>query len=114
MNALKDQIREIVEIVTLVPEQFKATCFEMLLKEAIANCRLSAASAISKPDVATAQTPAKNSTPKADEPVDASAAASQSIQPKVGEGTDITAADIHMKVRKFLEKGDLTVANLNE
>lgn len=114
MNAFKDQIREIVEIVALVPEQFKATCFEMLLKEAIANCRPNAASPAEKAAASATQTPAKNSTPKVEELVDEPPAASKSAQPKVGEGTDITASDIHIKVRKFLEKGELTVSNLNE
>ncbi len=110
MSDLKEKIKEIVEIVALVPEQFKTTCFELLLKEAIANTRIevpaSVTTAVSQhhPNKATQQ----------DIEVTPEASMLSPAQPKVEDGTDISISDIHMKVRKFMEKGDITVSNLNE
>ncbi len=114
MADFKEQIKEIVEIVALVPEEFKTRCFEMLLEEAIANNRPATAYPPSASVAPTPKASAKNTTPQAEEKIDEAPTAPPSVQPKVGEGTDIVTADIHMKVRKFLEKGDLTVTNLNE
>lgn len=114
MAEFKEQIKEIVEIVALVPEEFKTKCFEMLLEEAIANNRPATAYPPPAPVAPAPKAPAKGTTPQAEEKIDETPSAPPSVQPKVGEGTDIATVDIHMKVRKFLEKGDLTVANLNE
>ena len=39
MADLREQIREIVELVALVPESLKTMCFEMLLKDALSHRR---------------------------------------------------------------------------
>lgn len=114
MAEFKEQIKEIVEIVALVPEEFKTKCFEMLLEEAIVKNRPIMASRPSVTLVPAPNAPTKDTTPQTEEKINETSPSPPSVQPKVGEGTDITTADIHMKVRKFLEKGDLTVANLNE
>jgi hypothetical protein len=114
MADLKERIKEIVEIVANVPEEFKATCFEMLLKEAIANNRSAAAPPAVAHVAPTPKTLLKDKTTQTEEKLENEPLAPSSVQPTVGEGTDITAGDIHMKVRKFLEKGALTIDNLNE
>jgi hypothetical protein len=111
MAELKQQIKEIVEIVALVPEEFKTTCFEMLLKDAIATNKSVT------PHLATASTalPAKSqANEKADKADHEFTPPLAPSQPQVGDGADISLSDIHMKVRKFLERSDLTVSNLNE
>ena len=114
MSDLKHQIKEIVEIVALVPEEFKTTCFEILLKEAVANNKPSAVSEAAKSAFDASVPPVTNSPAKVEETVDEPDTALRSAQPKVDEGTDIATADVHIKVRRFLEKSDLTIANLNE
>lgn len=114
MAEFKEQIKEIVEIVQLVPEQFKTMCFEMLLKEAIASNRPATVHSPSAPVAPQPKSSVKDPIPQALEKIDEALSVPPSSQPKVGEGTDIVTGDIHMKVRKFLEKGDLTVSNLNE
>ena len=114
MTQFKEQIREIVEIVALVPEEFKTMCFEMLLKEAIANNRPATAHSLSVPVASSSKASGQDSIPQSQEKIKEALPVPPSVQPKVGEGTDIANGDIHMKVRKFLDKGDLTVANLNE
>ena len=113
MAELKQQIKEIVEIVALVPEDFRTMCFEMLLKDAIALNRVAAEASLNL-STSKIKPKTKDATPLADEQIDEDTSVPPSVQPKVGEGTDITSADVHMKVRKFLEKSALTVANLNE
>ena len=111
MTSLKEEIKEIVEIVALVPEPQKAMCFEMLLKEALANRRTPQ----SPPQLPTAQTPkAAAPTALAAAPPAAADLPVNGIQPKVNEGSDIVLSDLHMKTRKFLEKGEVTLAQLNE
>ena len=114
MADLKEQIKEIVEIVALVPDEFKTICFEMLLNEAIANGRLVAALSPPSPIAPVHRSPSKDAISQAEDNIDESSSGDASVRPKVGEGTDIATSDIHMKVRKFLERGGLTTDNLNE
>lgn len=117
MADLKEQIREIVDIVALVPESLKTTCFEMLLKDALSHRRAPhpppPAPAPITPPVAP---PATNWTAPASDSSDADTGGTvrPAIQPKVAEGSDITLADIHMKARKFLKKGEVTLLQLND
>jgi hypothetical protein len=115
MADLKEQIREIVDIVALVPESLKTMCFEMLLKDALSHRR---APPLPPPAPITAHVPppAKKGTDPALDSNDADTGATvrPAVQPKVAEGSDIALADIHMKARKFLEKGDVTLLQLND
>lgn len=114
MSKFKEQIKEIVEIVALVPEEFKTMCFEILLKEAIANSRSAAAPPLAESAALTSKSSAKETTHQNEAKIDEAPPMPPSVQPKVGEGADIVAGDIHIKVRKFFEKGEITIANLNE
>lgn len=40
VTSLREEVKEIVEIVALVPDEHKAMCFEMLLKEVLAKQHL--------------------------------------------------------------------------
>lgn len=107
MADLKEQIKEIVEVVALVPEQFKDQCFELLLKDALA-----------KRSLTTDAIPAKAAPrPQASEASDGEQKERQPLteakQPKVNAGSDISLADLHMKTRKFMEKHAVTVDELN-
>lgn len=109
MADLKEQVKEIIEIVALVPESLKTTCFELLLKEALAK-------RASPPPPPPSPPPAPAPTPKvATEADDKNNETQQppATQPKVNDGSDIGLADIHMKTRKFLEKNDVTLGQLN-
>ena len=108
MQSLEEEIKEIVETVALVPEAQKAICFEMLLKEALANRRASP----SLPPAPTLRTTAPS--PPAASPVAPTDLPANGAQPKVNDGADIVSADLHMKTRKFLEKGEVTLDQLNE
>lgn len=111
MTSLKEEIKEIVDIVALVPEPQKAMCFELLLKEALASRRAPP----SPPSVPPAST-RKSAVPT---PAAVASAApadlpTNGVQPIVAEGADIAMSDLHMKTRKFLEKGEVTLGHLNE
>lgn len=116
MVDLKEEIKEIVEIVALVPESLKVMCFEMLLKDALAKRH-----APSKAPVHAPAPPAPEpKVPKAVAPMEESDTESDStsipapgVQPKVGGGSDITSSDLHMKTKKFMEKGGLTLEHIN-
>lgn len=117
MADIKEEIKEIIEIVTLVPESLKVMCFEMLLKDALAKRH-----APPKP-------PVHATVPPSPEPKASNAAAAPreelstesdptsipapGVQPKVGGGSDISSSDLHMKTKKFMEKGGLTLEHIN-
>lgn len=117
MADLKEQIREIVEIVGLVPESLRTMCFEMLLKDALSHRRAPPPPPPAPPApvaaLATKEKEAAAASTEGGDP-DTGDAPRPAIQPKVAEGSDITLADIHMKARKFLEKGDVTLVQLND
>lgn len=110
MTSLKEEIKEIVEIVALVPEPQKAMCFEMLLKEAITNRRIPQSPPPAPPAVTKAVAPTGSIT----DPEDSANPPSNGAQPKVNVGSDIVMSDLHMKTKKFLDKGEVTLAQLNE
>ena len=118
MADLKEQIREIVEIVALVPEALKVTCFEMLLNDALSHRRAPPPPPPAPPaPVAPLVAPrATNGTEPAlhSSAADLGGTVRPAVQPKVAEGSDITLADIHMRARKFLEKGEVTLSQLND
>lgn len=111
MTSLKEEIKEIVEIVALVPEPQKAMCFEMLLKEVLTNRRIPP-SPLQAPPAPILRAPAPM-TPGAG-PTDPADPPPNGAQAKVNDGSDIVMSDLHMKTRKFLEKGEVTLAQLNE
>ena len=111
MTNLKEEIKEIVDILALVPEPHKAMCFEMLLNEALANRRTPLSSPQAQP---AAKLKAAEPIALLADPVEPAAQSSNGIQPKVNNGSDIAISDLHMKTKKFLEKYEVTLAQLNE
>lgn len=115
MTSLKEEVKEIVEIVALVPDEHKSMCFEMLLKDALAKRHLPSKPAPHPPPPTSAPEPkiAKSSVSASDaEPADGKAPGG--VQPKVNEGSDIVLSDLHVKTKKFLEKGEVTLDQLND
>lgn len=117
MADLKEEIKEIIEIVALVPESLKVMCFEMLLKDALARRHAPPKPPVHPP---VPPVPEPNAPKSAAAPTDESGTESDStsipapgVQPKVGGGSDITLPDLHMKTKKFMEKGSLTLEHIN-
>lgn len=112
MTSLKEEVKEIVAIVALVPDEHKAMCFEMLLTDALAkrHSLSKSASHLPAPEVKTATNPgpADDGDNTDDQKVPAAGG-----QPKVNEGSDIVSADLHMKTRKFMSSNSLTLENIN-
>lgn len=99
MKKLKDTVQEIVKIAQECPDNFQQICFEILLTRALGDDR---------PAAATPETPST---------LDAGAEKHdpQSVVEVSGQTQDdILSKDIHVKVRKFLEKHDLSVDHLNQ
>jgi len=95
---LKNKIAEIVELVSTVPANLQEKCFEVLLTDHLSR--------------------EKAATKKPPEP---SAGATQPAEPnspasvtEITGGEDVTLSDIHVKVRKFLEKSELGIQHLNQ
>ena len=117
MADLRTEIKEIVEIVALVPESLKVMCFEMLLKDALAK-RHSPSKPSHPPAAATAAQPMAEkpaAAPATDSVTanDSTSVPAPGTQPKLNGGSDITMADLHMKTRKFMDKGGLTLEHIN-
>jgi hypothetical protein len=110
---LRDKLKEIVELVALVPERFQERCFEMLLKEAIEGHKPA-----QDPDKGTAQTTPKGGASKKDpaakpedpDPLDPE----KKLENKVTGQGDIAFVDLHMKARRFLEKNGISIEKLND
>jgi hypothetical protein len=117
MADLKEEIKEIIEIVALVPESLKVMCFEMLLKDALAKRHSPPKSPVHAPvpPAPEPKTPKGAAVPTAesDTESDSTSIPAPGVQPKVSGGTDITLADLHMKTKKFMEKGSLTLEHIN-
>jgi hypothetical protein len=112
VTSLKEEVKEIVEIVALVPDAHKEMCFEMLLKDALAN-RHSPPKHAAHPPVPEAKM-AKSPAPADDTGnTDEQKAPAAGGQPKVNEGSDIASADLHMKTKKFMNSNGLTLENIN-
>ena len=116
MTDLKEEIKEIVDMVALVPESLKVMCFEMLLKDALAKRH-----SPPKPTQAPAHA-VREVKPKATEHaalVDESGNEAESVpptpavQPKVNGGSDIATSDLHMKTKRFMMNGDVTLEHIN-
>jgi hypothetical protein len=111
---LKDQIKQIVEIIALVPERFQEQCFDLLLKDALASrptTLTASARSSSSPAAIPSGSPVQSQAPA--EPGDEEQQALSGRQPKVNAGSDISLADLHMKTRKFMERHAVTVDELN-
>lgn len=116
MADLKEEIRDIVEIVALVPEPLKAMCFEMLLKDALAKRHGLHKSPLHAPAPPAQEPKAANAAPSMplqDDSVKPVSVPAPGVQPKVNGGSDITMSDLHMKTKKFMEKGGLTLEHIN-
>lgn len=115
--SLKEQIKDIVDIVALVPEPLKVMCFEMLLKDALAKRHAPPNAQVLAPvSAALEQKTPKAAAPPADESDTESHSASlpaTGVQPQVGGGSDIALSDLHMKTRRFIDKGGLTLEHIN-
>lgn len=117
MTSLKEEVKEIVEIVALVPEEHRAMCFEMLLKDALSTRHASSKPVphpATHPSTSEAK-PAKSPTPVTDtgNVTNDQISPAAGIQPKVNEGSDIVMADLHMKTKKFMSSNNLTLEHIN-
>jgi len=114
---LKEEIKDIVEIVALVPESLKVMCFEMLLKDVLAKRhaahRPPGNSIVSPTSERKAPKDAAAPEERAVSESDSTSVPAPGLQPRVGGGSDITPSDLHMKTKKFLEKGGLTLDHIN-
>jgi hypothetical protein len=120
VTSLREEVKEIVEIVTLVPEEHRAMCFEMLLKDALSKRHSPpkpaphspphSAPHAAPPDVKPAKSPAPAD--EAGDDIDQRPPAA-GVQPKVNEGSDIVMADLHMKTKKFMSSNGLTLKHIN-
>lgn len=117
MTSLKEEVKEIVEIVALVPDEHKAMAFEMLLKDTLARRHAPPKPAPHPPPPSPApEAKAAKSPAPADDPGEGTSGgkAHAGAQPKVNEGSDIVMSDLHVKTKKFLEKGEVTLDQLND
>jgi len=112
---LKEEVKEIVEIVALVPESLKVMCFEMLLKDALAKRHAPPKAPPHAPPAAEPK-PLKPAATPADETTagaDSTSITAPGVQPKVNGGSDIATSDLHMKTRRFMDKYGLTLEHIN-
>lgn len=101
MSKLKDKVDEFAEIAKSLPDNLQVVCFELLLKhylDAAGTRPTKEVSAAADSTLATTTLPPVQVTPPAE------AGSKQE---------DLKPADLHLKVRKFLEKHALSIDHLN-
>jgi hypothetical protein len=114
---LKEDVKEIVEIVALVPESLKVMCFEMLLRDVLAKRHAppKAPAPPQAPPAPESKAPKAASAPADETPADddSTSIPAPGVQPKVNGGSDITMTDLHMKTKKFMDKNGLNLEHIN-
>ncbi len=93
MDNLKKKVMDILAIVKECPENLQQACFEILLKHELQQGTVNSAP----------KGPQKNEIPGVPDPIDQAEKTQQ----------DISDTDIHVKVRRFLEKQALSIDDLN-
>jgi hypothetical protein len=107
MTDLKAELKEIVELVELVPEPLKLTCFEMLFKELLNKTRTPVEAEPHKLKGKKAEQ--ANATDDEHDPL----AAEKKLDQQVSSQSDINLSEIHLKSKKFLERHQITAEQLN-
>jgi hypothetical protein len=103
MEDLKKEVKKLVEITKECPENLQQACFEILLRDFLENRKRDEGKVKEPP--AGAKT--SKETPAEDKAI---------IPPKTTaeQGSDLTAPELHVKARKFMEKYNITIEQLNQ
>jgi hypothetical protein len=97
MKSMKDTVLEIASIAQECPERFQQICFEVLLKHSLGEHGGAPPSPLQKPKV-------QDREPEPENVVEKTALTQQ----------DLSSTDLHLKVRRFVQKHDLSVDHLNQ
>jgi hypothetical protein len=100
---LKERVLEIVSIVKECPENLRALCFELLLRDYLEGRRRPAPSE-------TPQRESQTPPPVQEKPEVGDLAAGETT---TGQ-QDLKAGDLHMKTRKFMERHSISLDHLNQ
>lgn len=103
---LKERVLEIVSIAKECPDNLQPLCFELLLRDYLENRQ--------RPPVAPAQQATPPEKPPTEEPEFPS---DDKFRPAGETATgqqDLKAGDLHVKVRKFMERHSITLDHLNQ
>lgn len=103
MKQIKDKILEIAEIAKSCPENLQAICFETLLKYYLAKLT---------PPFDKGRKDLLGGAQKLEEPGVENGGGKSEIQ-EGAKQEDIKESDLHLKVRKFMEKEGVTIAQIN-
>lgn len=98
MADLKDKVKEFADIAASLPEKLQQSCFELLLKNYLAELAPRRSNVGAQ---TVAETPPGQS---ADEKTPAEPTKAQA---------DLTTSDLHVKVRRFMEKYSISLVELN-
>ena len=103
MEDLKKEVKKIVEITKECPENLQQACFEILLRDFLEN-RQRDEGKVKEPHSAPKTS---KETPPEDKGI---------ITPKATEdqGSDLTTPELHVKARKFMEKHNISIEQLNQ
>jgi hypothetical protein len=107
MSELREKIKEIVELIALVPDALQLSCFEILLKDHLDRTK---AHSTSEPAAQQGSTPQVKDTPP---DIESTVAAEKQSSGQSGAQADITATFLHMKTKRFLEKHSVSLTDVN-
>lgn len=106
MEDLKKEMRKIVEISKECPENLQKSCFEILLRDFLESSKRDEC----KGKEISENAPKKN---KDKETVPENKVKSTG-EVVTGQGSDISQSELHVKVRKFMEKYGISIEQLNQ
>jgi hypothetical protein len=101
MKKLKERVLELASIAKECPENLQQICFEVLLKHELLPKGAPPPNVPPKP-------------PEVAEPERSKQEPKSVVESAANSQDDLSSADLHLKVRRFLEKGDLSVDHLNQ
>jgi len=104
MKQMKDKILEIVDIAKACPENLQAICFEALLEHYLS----SLAPTGDKPSKENSRSQAEKQEKTEHAPSNAASLAASSTKQE-----DIKESNLHLKMKRFMEKEKVTIAELN-
>lgn len=102
MKKLKEKVLELAAIAQECPENLQQICFEVLLKHALG------------PQQPTPQPTAPLAAEKDAKPEESKQDPKSVVVQTARSQDDLSASDLHVKVKRFLEKHDLSVDHLNQ
>jgi|MudIll2142460700_1097286.scaffolds.fasta_scaffold293070_1 hypothetical protein len=104
MEDLKKEVKKILDITKECPENLQQACFEILLRDFLESRK--------RDEGKSKELPA--SPPKQSKETTLEQKGAPETEVASGQGSDLTSSELHVKARKFMEKYNISIEQLNQ